>query len=90
MADRPPFGFGPPGRPGDDDPHLEPARLRVAVAREAGIGPHQAAVVECAPVVGVQLDDRCEIGLCAFEIFEVEFAQGQRGDGLFVAAVQLD
>ena len=20
MADRPPFGFGPPGRPGDDDP----------------------------------------------------------------------
>ena len=21
MAERPPFGFGPPGRPGDDDPH---------------------------------------------------------------------
>src|SRR4029077_6299264 len=21
MADRPPFGFGPPGRPGDDDPN---------------------------------------------------------------------
>ncbi|HEX3514578.1 MAG TPA: hypothetical protein VHT26_11325, partial [Trebonia sp.] len=21
MAERPPFGFGPPGRPGDDDPN---------------------------------------------------------------------
>ena len=37
MADRPPFGFGPPGRPGDDEPkHRRPGAVRPVRIRTSG------------------------------------------------------